>query len=80
MTLDPNVVIALIAGAVAITTAAFVFLNSRVTDLRKRLDGAEQTNHSLWMYCRRLINHIYVTTGEEPPRPDDSIAHLFNKE
>lgn len=80
MTLDPNVVISLVAGAVAIITAAFVFLNARITDLRTRFERAEQTNHSLWAYCRKLINHIYVHTGEEPPKPDANIAHLFAKE
>lgn len=78
--IEVNVVIALIAGAVAITTAAFVFLNARVTDLRKRLDAAESTNHALWVYCRRLINHIYIHTGEDPPKPDPAIAALFPKE
>lgn len=80
ITIDPNVVIALIAGAVAITTAAFVFLNARISDLRNRFENAERTNHSLWAYCRKLINHIYVHTGAEPPKPDSDIAHLFTKE
>jgi|GEM_PF-2777076 len=78
--LNPNVVVAIVAGAVAVTTAAFVFLNARLTDLRKRVDSAERTNQALWIYCRRLINVIYVRTGEEPPAPDTSIAHLFPKE
>jgi hypothetical protein len=78
--LDPNVVIALIAGAVAITTASFVFLNSRMSDLRRRVDAAEQVNQALWVYCRRLIDFIYKHTGQEPPAPDESITHLFPKD
>ncbi|MDE2100156.1 MAG: hypothetical protein KGL39_23070 [Patescibacteria group bacterium] len=75
--IDSNIVIALIAGAVALATSAFVFITARLRELNTRVSTVELRERLLWAYCRKLIDHIYKGGGAPPPEPDEQIAHLF---
>lgn len=81
--LDPGIVVSIIAGSVAIVTAAFVFLTARTQGLIKRLESAEHRvavledrDRRAWAYIAKLRDHIYKGLPPPPPSPDD-LDELF---
>lgn len=60
-------------GAFGAIAAALVAL---FVNLQRRVAAVEDRNARLWVYCRKLIDHIY-RGAPPPPPPADDLDDLF---
>ena len=74
-----TIVVATLSGFALVVAAILTYLTAQMTSLRKRLDATERANHLLWVYCRKLMDHIYRGLPPPPP-PADDLDHLFGPE
>lgn len=66
-----------VALLVAVVTGSGTWLATRfgrMASLERRIDALEQRERRLWLYCRKLIDHIWKGHGAPPPEPP---ADLF---
>ena len=73
-----TIVVATLSGFALVVAALLTYLTAQMTSLRKRLDATERANHLLWVYCRKLMDHIYRGLPPPPP-PADDLDHLFDR-
>jgi len=76
-----TIVVAIIGGTAGITGGALAYRQAwiarrenRQERLEARLARAERDNRLLWLWSRRLVDHIY--RGQQPP-PPEAPAGLF---
>lgn len=76
----PEWLIALVAAAIAASGALVGSRYGRVGKLERRVDELEARERKLWLYCRKLIDHIWRGRPAPPPTPPEDIFGDFEKE
>ncbi|QTX04105.1 hypothetical protein [Agromyces archimandritae] len=76
MTMDASIVVAIIAGVVALGSALLAAHQARsarragrTEQLEAKLDQATEDRHLLYLWNRQLVDHIYRGLGPPPPAP-----------
>ncbi|MGG7466049.1 hypothetical protein [Plantibacter sp. YIM 135347] len=69
----PDWLITIIVATLAVSGTWIATRFGRMASLEKRIDALERRERRLWLYCRKLIDHIWRGHGAPPPTPPDDL-------